>query len=152
MVPKKALTGVNFAEMVHPSISRDSSIKQDEDLPPSVYSLAEERLWSPLVFSLLKRASPHIITFTILSALGEHGARDHRLIFWITNCTLKFLPSRVSTVAKLSSATYTATSPKHSSLSLHAKRLFRLRFILGWTHHPVLVLLLLVFQELDILR
>ena len=130
------------------TVSEELRIK---DFVCSVYCLTEERLWSSLVLCFIKCTSPHIIAFTELSTLGEHSTADDRLIFLLANCALKFFPCCVSTVAKLTPATNAAACPKDSCLSLHAEGLLWLWLVLGWTHYPVLILLLLIFQELNVL-
>ena len=57
----------------------------------------------------------------------------------------------MGSIAEFSAATHATTRPDYLGLSLHAEGFLGLRLILGWTHDPILVLLLLIFEELDIL-
>ena len=93
---------------------------------------------------------PSLIIIIIVPSLGKHGATHHRLVSTLANLRLKLFPSRMGSITEFSAAAHATTGSDYLGLSLHAEGFLGLRLILGWTHDPILVLFLLVFEELNV--
>lgn len=110
--------------------------------------MAKTRFGLEAHLSLIERFSPSVIAAELIPArVGR--PRDDLLVLGCRDGALEFFPWRMRAIAETSRA---LDRPSFETLRApsHTQRLLRLRLVLGWRHHPVLVLFLLFGQDLDI--